>query len=154
MANFKVKKHVTVQLLKVEDGKTYYVKFNGAIHKAVVNEAEQKKYENAKAKYDGLSADEKAKVDPKDIPVPPNPPQLAQVVNLETGEIVQIIVGSVLESELKREYPDDSYIGKGFQIQKAKIQGKRYAAYQIAELELEEEAPAAEAAPAAAKGKK
>jgi hypothetical protein len=150
---FKIKKHVTVQLLKVEDGKEYFVKFNGAIHKAVVNEAEQKKYENAKAKYDSLSDAEKLQVEAKDIPVPPNPPQLAQVIDLTTGEVVQIIIGSVLESELKREYPNDTYVGKGFSIQKAKIQGKRYAAYQIAELELEEEPQAETAAPAKGKGK-
>jgi hypothetical protein len=151
---FKVKRHVTVKLLKVEDGKEYFVKFNGAIHKAVVNEAEQKRFENAKAKYDSLSAEEKAKVDPKDIPTPPNPPQLAQVIDLTSGEVVQIIIGSVLESELKREYPNDAYVGKGFSIQKAKIQGKRYAAYQIAELELEDEAAETAEAEKPARGAK
>jgi hypothetical protein len=136
---FKVKAHVTVPLLKVDDGKTYYVKFNGPIHRATVNEAEQKKYENARAKWDALDAAAKNDTENNPMPTPPNPPMLAQVIDLSSGEVAQIIVGSVLQSELQQAYPDHSYIGRGFQFVKAKIQGKRYSAYQIAELELEEE---------------
>jgi hypothetical protein len=113
------------------------VKFTKSIHRAVTNEAEQKKYEAAMSKWSALTDAEKGDTTKNPVPVAPNPPMLAQVVNLTTGEINQIIVGSILQSELEREFPEHGYVGRGFQIRKSKIQGKRYAAYQIAELELD-----------------
>lgn len=148
---FKIKSHVTVPLLKTEDGKQYFVKITKAIHRAITNESENKKYENAMARFNALTEEEQKSVD---RPQAPNPPELCQVVNLMTGEINQMIVGAVLKSELEREYPNASYVGKAFQIQKAKVQGKRYSAYQIAELELEEEQAEEKPAEAPAKATK
>lgn len=148
---FKIKAHVTVQLLKIADnGVPAYVKFAGAIFQAKTNEAEQKKFDLESAKYNKASPEERADMK---VPQQPNPPKLAHVVNLETGEVQQIIIGSILESELKDAYPEDGYVGKGFEIKKQKPTGnKRYAMYQIAEIELPEEAQAD--VPVAGKGKK
>lgn len=114
---FKVTKHVTVPLLKVPDnGEPVYVKITGTIHKA--------------AAIEGGRKDSEGKVQ--------EPPELAQVINLETGEVMQIIFNAVLKKEIEREYPDGAYVNKSFQIRKFKMQtGKRYATFQITEIEAE-----------------
>lgn len=68
------------------------------------------------------------------------PATLLPVVNVETGEVGQIIAGAVLEGILTDSYPNDGYVGKAFEIVKhAKKDGKRYNTYSVFEIE----APAA-----------
>lgn len=64
------------------------------------------------------------------------PPDLCDVLNLETGELQVLILNKVLKSELLRAFPDDSYVGKKFAIvrAKAKDEDKRYKTYRILEL--------------------
>lgn len=148
-SKFKIKKHVTVPLLKISDsGVPAYVKFTGEIFRAKVNESEQKKYEGALASWEKSDKKEPS-------PQAPNPPELAHVINLETGEVAQIIISAILGSELRDGYPNGGYVGKGFEIKKSKPTGsKRYAMFQIAEVELEDEPVEAETpvkAPAATK---
>ncbi len=68
------------------------------------------------------------------------PPVMANVINLATGELVQIMLGSVLQGILADEYPNDAYVGKGFVIQltekKRGKSGGNYNTYKVAELEL------------------
>jgi hypothetical protein len=65
------------------------------------------------------------------------PAKVVNCTNLETGEDVQMIIPSVLNAILTEEYPDDTYVGKGFQIiKRAKTAGKRYHTFNVAELEL------------------
>lgn len=88
------------------------------------------------------------------------PPTLARVINLETGEEGQVILASVLKTELDEAYPNGTYVGLGFEMCKQKRkEGKQYDPYSLAEIELpaEQAAPAvkeAAAAPAADVGKK
>lgn len=120
---FKVKSHVTVPLLKVPDnGTPVYVTFDGAIEKAKDNDSmRQRKQKMAEA---GQPVNE--------------PPHIARVINLETGEHMQIIVNSVLKTEIEDKYPENGYIGVSFEIKKYKMTGgKRYATFQIAEIEVE-----------------
>lgn len=65
------------------------------------------------------------------------PPLLAHVTDLETGQQGQIIVGTVLNSELNSEYPDNGYVGKQFSICQRKIEGRDYSTWDIAEIEVE-----------------
>ncbi len=66
--------------------------------------------------------------------------ELAQIINLETGELRLLIVNTVLKSAIERNYPDESYVGKKFAIRRfPKLAGdgkvsKRYKAYDIAEI--------------------
>lgn len=54
-----------------------------------------------------------------------NPATLASVVNLETGEIAKIIVSKVLFNILEENYPNESFVGKSFRIEKGeKVKGK------------------------------
>lgn len=69
------------------------------------------------------------------------PATILPVVDVETGEMGQIIAGAVLEGILNDTYKADSYVGKSFEfIKHAKREGKRYNTYSVYEIE----APAAE----------
>lgn len=83
------------------------------------------------------------------------PPTLARVINLDTGEEGQIILASVLKTELAEAYKNDSYVGKAFEMIKQKRkEGKQYDPYSLAELDLNaEEQATADAAVAALKPK-
>jgi hypothetical protein len=104
---FKVKKHVTVPLLKIQNNQPAYVKFTGAI-------------------FTGKVVDDKKEA-----------PQMADVINLETAQEMQIILGTVLVGNLRESYPDDAYVGKQFELVKSAPEGTRkYSLYQITEIEV------------------
>lgn len=128
---FVIKKHVTLPLLKLNDsGVPIYAFFTGAIFKAKVNEVEQKAYVKNLAAWEASDKSEAA-------PTQPNPPELAHVIDMESGEVAQIIVNAILKTELIDTYPNGTYVGKGFEIKKFKpTGGKRYAMIQIAEVEV------------------
>ena len=66
-----------------------------------------------------------------------DPAEVCNVIDLTTGEEVQIIVAAVVQSVWADEYPDDSYVGKGFKITKGvKAAGKQYFQYSVDEIEL------------------
>lgn len=72
------------------------------------------------------------------------PPTMANVTDLETGEQGQIILGSVLLENLNQHYPDNAYVGKSFEIVKHSPEGARkYSLWNVAEIEVEVTAPAA-----------
>ena len=70
------------------------------------------------------------------------PPHMLDIVNLETGELEMVIVGASLLGIFEDEYPNSSYVGKGFEIvvgdQKASKGGggKRYNTYSVFEIAL------------------
>ena len=65
------------------------------------------------------------------------PPEVCQVVDLETGQEGMIITNSVLASTLDTEYPNAGYVGKCFSILKFEIQGKDYAGFTVTEIDVE-----------------
>jgi hypothetical protein len=62
--------------------------------------------------------------------------EIGRVTNLETGEIVEIVIGTVLHSELNGAYADNAYVGKQFRIVKKDVPNKRYKAYELDEIKL------------------
>jgi len=64
------------------------------------------------------------------------PPFMADVENLKTGEAGQIILPTVLHKELDEKYPEHSYVSKNFQLRKINIDGKSYSIWSITEIEL------------------
>lgn len=119
----KILKIVTVPLLKLRPGMTVYLKIIDALKRA-------EPLKHVAAPTDGTKAKE--------------PPVLFKAVNLETGEPVQCIAGTLLVDVFADHYPNDSYINKGFMItvneQKASAGGggKRYNTYAVNEIELPE----------------
>jgi hypothetical protein len=104
---FKVKKHVTVPLLKLVNNVPVYVKFTGEI-------------------FTGKVVDDKKEA-----------PQMANVVDLTTGQEMQIILGTVLVGNLQESYPDAGYVNKQFELVKNAPEGTRkYSLYQITEIEI------------------
>lgn len=115
---FKVKKHVTLPLLVVNDEVPSYVKITGAIFQAKELEGSRaRKNENGQVQQ---------------------PPHLFHAINLETGEMVQAIANDVLKSTLEDTYPDESYVGKSFEyVRHAMVKGKKYKTFSITEIEAE-----------------
>ncbi len=73
------------------------------------------------------------------------PPSLANVIDLTTGEPAQIILNAVLKSVLNEEYPTDSYVGLCFSITKQqRMPGKQYDPFKIEEIENPKAEQAAE----------
>ncbi len=120
---YRVVKHVTRPLLKMEMGKEYFVEFESAIYQADPVVATR-----TRASKDDTGTTSTRKMDP---------PQLADVKDLaHGGRPSQIIVNAVLGAELLKKYPKDAYIGKAFRLVKNQLQGKSYATFEIAEIEL------------------
>lgn len=125
-SKIKVLKNVTMPTLSLKSGQSAYVKFVGAI-------------------YLGKELKPAKEGDPQQAPA-----NLANVVNLETGETMQLIVSAVVKANINESYPKDGYVGKCFEIAKlAQRAGKRYFDFRLTEIE-DQTAPeaAAEVAPA------
>jgi hypothetical protein len=74
-----------------------------------------------------------SKVKSKDGEKPAN---VATVTDMESGEQMTFIVGSVIEANLHEHYPDDNYVGKIFGFRNlGKREGKRYVDFEVVELE-------------------
>lgn len=109
----KIKKLVTLPTLKLTTDTPVYVKVLEAIHAS------------------------RPSVDPRDGKE--KTVELLNVINLETGEPMQIVAGKVLCNVLTEEYPEHGYVDKGFEIKKGAKKGsgdKGYFPYSIAELDL------------------
>lgn len=118
MSQFRVVKHVTRPLLKLEPGIQYYIKIESAFR-----QAEQMK---------------NAKKDAAGNVIPP--PFIVDVLNLEGGTPSQMVANEVFRTELVKQYPNDSYVGKFFELVKnTKAEGKNYNTFGITELALVEE---------------
>lgn len=110
-------KSVTLPVLKLADETPVYVKVTGVMFEG----KEQKPVIDAKTGKPAAAME---------------PATLLPVINLETGEVAQIIAGAVLEGILTDEYKDGAYVGKGFEIVKhAKREGKRYNTYSVFEID-------------------
>ena len=65
------------------------------------------------------------------------PPMVANVVNMNTGELGQLIGNAALFGELNDSYPNKGYVGKGFEITKMPPkEGRRAMRFQIFEIEV------------------
>lgn len=102
---FTRRKSVAVPLFKLEPGQPIFVKVDGAM-------------------FLGKKVDEKKEA-----------ATLLPVVDLETGEEGQIIVGAVLRELFLEQYPDDAYVGKGFEITVRKRADKKYNTYDVFEID-------------------
>lgn len=116
LSKYRVVKHVTRPLLKLENGVQYYIKIE-----APFKLAEQMK---------------NPKKDAAGNVIPP--PTIVDVINLDGGISSQMVANEVFKSELQKQYPNDSYVGKLFELVKnTKAEGKNYNTFGITELALE-----------------
>lgn len=113
-AGFKVKRQITVPTLTMKDGSNArMLSFNDAMRASNYIDPDPKK---AKEK----------------------PATVAGVTDVESGELFQFLVPSVVESNLRRNYPDDGYVGRTFRIQcLGERAGKRYRDFSIFEVDKE-----------------
>jgi hypothetical protein len=118
-AGFKISKRVTLPLFKIAPNTEYYFQIESAMF-------------IGKEVKEGRGGSEAKKKEPA---------TLMRVINLETGELGQIICGAVLRGIFDDEYPEEKYVGKLFAIEMHKIVGKDYNGYSVTEIERNE-APA------------
>ena len=114
LAGYEVVKVVSRSILRQEDDVPFYVEFESVSRVA--------------------EALEKTAGRPRQ-----DPPKIADVINLESGEFSILIMNAVLESELNRNYPNGGYVGRKFAIVRgnhpeATDTDKRYKLYRILEL--------------------
>lgn len=115
---FKRKKSITLSTLKFVVDKPLYVLILGKLHEG---KARVGRSGNVKLDSDGN---------------PRKPPTLVEVIDLQSGEISQIIASTIIKTELTEAYPNDSYLGCSFEIIKQKRkEGREYDPYSIAEVE-------------------
>ncbi len=106
-------KHVTMPTLKLLPDVPAYVKITEKIFEG---------------KSQPAKGDEPAK----------KPPMIFNVINLESGEVCQMVAGTVVQREIQDNYPKDGYVNKCFMIVKGKKKGtgdRGYFTYEIAEIE-------------------
>jgi hypothetical protein len=117
---------VTVELLKIKTGVEYFVKFTGPIHlgAAMPDEVTVNK-ETGEVKT-----------------TPRQPAHVAYVVDLENMAPRQIVVSSVMASELDRSFPNAGYVGLCFAFTIRKIEGKQYNGVTIDQIEEPDGVPA------------
>lgn len=121
MMQFEIVRNVTLPFIIIpSDGTKFYLKFNTAIQPDTSTFSERVR----KSKND---ADSKQTVEPMHI---------AEVTNLQTGEVGRLVAHQVLESNLVEAYPNDGYVGKYFQITKQKAAKGRYFNFNIVEIKL------------------
>lgn len=129
---FKVKKALTLPVLKLKPGEEVYVQFAGHMH---------------------VSKDTGQQMNGKKM----EPATVANVIDLTTGEMHVLICATVLNKEIHENYPDGSYVGKSFAITLIRVPEKKYNLYSIIEIEADEAQIDAEPEetdkPAPAKGK-
>lgn len=129
---FKRKRSITLTTLKFVVDQPLFVKITGKLH-----EGKTRVGRNGEVKKDSDGN-------------PRKPPTLIEIVDLTTGEQCQLIAAEVIKSELAEAYPNDGYVGRGFEMCKQKRkEGKQYDPYSIIEIELPDEYKDAPAAPAA-----
>lgn len=110
-SKYKVLRNVTMPSVKLEMETPYYLKATGA-------------YFTGRAQKAGKNGEVM------------EPATVLPVVNIETGEVGQLILGSVLKGLLDEAYPAEGYVGKAFRIVKhEKRPGKRYFTYSLDEIE-------------------
>jgi hypothetical protein len=67
------------------------------------------------------------------------PATLCTVVDLESGEVRELIVAAVVKSVFEENYPDGAYVGKSFCLVKhAKKEGKNYFNFSVDEIDPEQ----------------
>jgi len=112
----KIIKRVTMPTLKLVPDEPVYVKITDPIYTA----------------KERIAAEGKKKDERK-------PPKILNIINLETGEAMQLVAGVVVVSEITETYEKDSYVGLCFMITKGKKKaltgGRGYFTYEIAEIE-------------------
>lgn len=116
--NFKVKRQVVFPLLKHKAGEVRCITITSAMYEG--KEIVQKEQTAAERKM-GTA-------------------MLVKAIDLEPSPTrnVEYIVNAVLQGVLNDEYPNDSYVGKSFAINKLQpVEGKRYNTFEILEIEPE-----------------
>jgi hypothetical protein len=126
---YEIVKHVTLPFFIIPEATPVYIRFDSAILADTSSFSERVR----KTKGDTGSKD---------------PMDIANITNLQTGEVCRLVAHQVLKNTLTETYANDSYVTKTFKIVKTERKGGRgskYFAFDITEIRLKskgETAPA------------
>lgn len=110
---YKQKRVLTIPTLVLKDNQPVILKFTGPMFTGKIMPVKEGQTEKA-------------------------PATLANVVDVETGEVYQLMVNSVLHALLDEEYEDNAYVGKVFSVERLPARaGKAYNGFKVSEMELE-----------------
>lgn len=118
---FKKVRQVTLPVLKLDSKEPRYLHFIGPMHLGEAVKAGEGKKQM-------------------------EPATVAHCLDMTTGEEGQLICSAMLASQIRREYPDDSYVGRGFELTSTKVPDKKYNIVSITEVESPDNVVAAAAA--------
>lgn len=122
---FKVAKRVTHAQIKLRPGTDYAFRIDSALYRG--------KEEKPQVKTDGEPL------------APRQPPWLVQVTMIDSGEEGVIVMPTIAVTELNDNYPEESYVGKFFNLRvlgkKQGRGGNNYNEIELLELEPDEDVP-------------
>lgn len=112
---FKIAKYVSVPMLEVPVGQSFVCQLFDKVRILPTLEGQKPKYKDS--------------------------PHWASTIKASNGEARMFTWNTVFRSEMEKNYPGDSYVGKWFQITRLPIKrGKDYSTFAITELEPEDAA--------------
>lgn len=124
---WEVAEQVTRPVLQTKDNEPLYVLFDGPIHIAP---------DITERKPRGSSEDQAADADAKKEKR--TPPMIADVTNLQTGELRVLVIGAVLWRTLEEKYPDNAYVGRAFAMNSQLVPSKGDATKRIRVYDVKE----------------
>src|SRR5215469_10751905 len=131
MMQFEIVKHITLPFFIIPNDTPVYIKFSTAIAKDTSSFSER------------VTRRRKAADDTTTAPKKDEAMDIANIVNLQTGEEMRLVAHQVLSSTLNEAYPENGYVNKLFKIVKSEKKGGRggkYFAFDIAEIRLKQTA--------------
>ena len=125
---FEVAKNVTREFFVIpEDGTMMYLKFESPFEVDASIEIRTRK---SKDNPDGTAQKE--------------PMEVADVINLKTGDVGRIIGNAVIKSELRKTYPENGYVNRYFSFSQGASKtgrgGNKYRTFKIVELKMKGQA--------------
>ena len=113
VGGFKVKASVTLPIFKLAAGVQRFFTFDGPMH---------------------IGKDTGQVMNGKKM----EPATIANVTDLETGEMGVVICATVMSKEIAENYPGETYVGKSFAVTLIRVPEKKYNLYEILEIEPDE----------------
>ncbi len=122
-----VVKNLSVPAFKIKEQETRFFRIDSAMRVSDFSDNSQ----------DDADEDKGSKTKKGEPRKKRDPATVVDATDLQSGQIGTLICTSVIKSSLLRNYPDESYVGKGFRITRLeKPEGKMYSKYTVVEIAL------------------
>ncbi len=118
-------KNLSLPAFKLQEGEERYFRLDSAMRVSTRKDSQEDEEETTKGK--GKDKEKQTR----------QPATVVDAIDLVSGEVGVLICTAVIKSSLTENYPNDSYVGKGFKItRKEKAPGKQYSRYNVQEVKI------------------